>query len=295
MTAEKTSSIFHRIIHFPLTRIVIGFLVVAFTYGMTQGALGFFIEATSISDNWRRLFIGIISSIVAAGVYIILYKYYEKRDITEFSLKRSGTSILSGILLGIMLQSLTILVIYIMAKYEIISVNNFIAILPAMTLAFTAAVFEEILLRGIIFRITEESLGSYLALLISAILFGAMHIGNPNATIITSAGIAIQAGLLLGVAYMYTRNLWFPIAIHFAWNFLQSGIFGAAVSGHKIEQSLLTAEIDGPTLWTGGAFGPEGSLQATIFCVIAMLGLLYLCHKNKKIVLPFWKRANDID
>src|SRR5690606_38179680 len=111
---------------------------------------------------------------------------------------------------------------------------------PPLTMAFTSAIFEEILLRGIIFRILEEKLGSYIALFISALIFGALHLANPNSSITAAVGLAIQAGLLLGAAYIYTRNLWFPIAIHFAWNFTQSAVFGANVSGGSISKTLIT-------------------------------------------------------
>lgn len=158
-------------------------------------------------------------------------------------------------------------------------------------MAFTSAIFEEILVRGIIFRILEEKLGSYIALIISAGIFGAMHIANPNSSITAAVGLALQAGLFLAAAYMYTRNLWFPIAIHFAWNFTQAGIYGAAVSGNATNHSLFTTEITGADWYTGGAFGPEGSIQATVFCVIATIGLMILNHKQNKIIKPVWQQS----
>jgi len=157
-------------------------------------------------------------------------------------------------------------------------------------MAVTAAIFEEILLRGIFFRLIEEKLGSYIALLISALIFGALHLANPNSSMIAALGIAIQAGLLLGASYIYSKNLWFPIAIHFAWNFTQSGIFGASTSGNSISKSLLTSKIDGVKLITGGQFGPEGSIQATLFCLTATIILMILIHKQNKIIKPYWKK-----
>lgn len=279
-----------KIFLFPLTRIVIGFFVITLIYGLSQFAIGKLLDFSSLATEYKDLLAGIVGSAIAVFTYIFLFRFYEQREITEFSASNIGFDLSAGILLGFILQSLTILVIYLFGGYTVESFNGLLVLLPALTMGFTSAIVEEILLRGIVFRIAEESLGSYIALLISAIFFGAMHIGNPNANFITSAGIAIQAGLLLGVAYMYTRNLWFPIAIHFAWNFSQSGIYGARVSGHTIDESLLTSNIEGPTLWTGGAFGPEGSVQATIFCVIAMLILFQFCRKNGQIISPFWKR-----
>lgn len=99
---------------------------------------------------------------------------------------------------------------------------------------------------------------------------------------IAGIGLAIQAGLLLGAAYIYSGNLWFPIAIHFAWNFTQSTIFGANVSGNKISKTLITSKIQGAEWFTGGQFGPEGSIQATLFCFIATIILLVLSHREGK-------------
>jgi membrane protease YdiL (CAAX protease family) len=116
------------------------------------------------------------------------------------------------------------------------------------------------------------------------------EISNTRYFHFVEVGLAIQAGLLLTVAYMYSRNLWFPIAIHFAWNFVQGNIFGANVSGGGTSQSLLSAKIEGAKWFTGGEFGPEGSIQATIFCLIATIILLILCHKKGKIVKPYWNK-----
>ena len=76
--------------------------------------------------------------------------------------------------------------------------------------------------------------------------------------------IAIEAGVLLGAAYKYTNSLWFPIGIHWAWNFTQGNVFGVAVSGGDIEESILSATLSGPDIITGGSFGPEASIIALL-------------------------------
>jgi len=121
------------------------------------------------------------------------------------------------------------------------------------------AIFEETLFRGIIFRIVEEKLGSYISLLISAIIFGAAHLLNPDSSITSSLCIGI-VGFMFGAVYIYSRSLWLPIAIHFSWNFVQSGIFGAITSGNEKTGSLFNTHISGAELITGGAFGPEGTI-----------------------------------
>jgi len=183
---------------------------------------------------------------------------------------------------------LAILVMYLAGDYSVVSVNSIMLILPSFAINITVAIIEETLMRGIIFRIVEEKLGSYIALAISALIFGALHLSNPNSSLMAGIQIAIEAGIMLAAAYMFSRSLWFPIAIHFGWNFTQSGIFGANTSGHTLDRSLLTAKFQGSDLLTGGKFGPEGSVQATIFCLVAGIVLLVLCKKHNKIIKPSW-------
>jgi len=283
-------SIGQKILYFPLTKIIIGIIVVAGVFGISKNLQRGIFKTDLFTKDITNLIVTIISTILSVVAYIYLYKFYEKRKITEFSKKGIAKNLTIGIVLGVILQSLTILVIYLKGGYSIISINPILYIIPALTMAFASAIFEETLFRGIIFRITEEKLGSYIALIISALIFGALHLTNPNSSLSAGIGLAIQAGLLLAAAYIYSRNLWFPIAIHFAWNFTQSAIFGANVSGNTISKTLITSKIEGAEWFTGGQFGPEGSMQATIFCLIATIILLILSHKEGKIISPYWKR-----
>ena len=282
-------TILQKILLFPLTKIIIGLIVVTGIYNASKNFRGGIFKTNLLSLEWNHLITGVLATIIAVFAYIVLYHFYEKRKITELSAKRIGKNITVGIFLGLILQSLTILVIYLKGSYSIVSINPINFIIPPLTMAFTSAIIEELLFRGIIFRITEEKLGSYIALAISAIIFGALHLGNPNSSLIAGIGLAIQAGLLLGAAYIYTRNLWFPIAIHFAWNFSQSAIFGANVSGNQLSKTLITSKIKGAEWLTGGSFGPEGSIQATIFALIATITLLILSHRKGRIIKPYWK------
>lgn len=284
-------SIGQKIFHFTLTKIVIGLVVCIVVVNVGQFLLSKLLDLTAINQDVKNLLKGLSSSILAIFSYIYLFKFYEKREIKEFSRIGIFKHLIFGIALGVLLQSLTIFVIYIKGGYSIVSLNPILFLIPPLAMAFTSAIVEEILIRGIIFRITEEKLGSYFALLISAILFGAMHLGNPNSSLTVAIGLAIQAGLLLAAAYIYSRNLWFPIAIHFAWNFTQSAIYGANVSGTTMAKTLITSKIEGAEWFTGGQFGPEGSIQATAFCFIATVILLILSHKEGKIISPYWRKS----
>jgi membrane protease YdiL (CAAX protease family) len=281
----------YKILHFPLTKIIIGLVVCSVIIELGQTLIQKALELTSIDEDLKNLIGGIFTAILAVISYTYLFKLYEKREITEFSKEGIIKNLSLGIVLGVILQSLTILVIYLKGGYSVISINPILFIIPPLTMGITSAIIEEVLIRGIIFRIPEEKLGSYISLLISALIFGALHMGNPNSSFSAGIGIAIQAGLLLGAAYIYSRNLWFPIAMHFAWNFTQSAIFGANVSGGSISKTLITSKIEGAEWFTGGQFGPEGSIQATAFCLIVTIILLVLSHKQGKIIKPYWKKT----
>jgi uncharacterized protein len=281
-------SLTQRIFHFPLTKITIGIIACVGVVSVAQIGLKALLDLLSLEKDVRNLLAGIAIALLSLGIYSLLFRFYEKRNISELSTNGIGKNLALGILIGAGLQALTIFVMYLNGSFSIVSVNSFLFILPSLGMAFTSAIFEEILLRGIIFRITEEKLGSYLALLISALIFGLLHLGNPNSSLVAALGISIQAGLMLGAAYIFSRNLWLPIAIHFAWNFTQSGIFGASTSGHVIAKSLLSTKIEGVELITGGKFGPEGSIQATILGLLASIFLMFLNHKYGKLIKPYW-------
>lgn len=279
-----------KIFNFPLIKIILALIVTMALVIIGQQIIGKLLGLTSLDRNYRNLIKGIFVSVLALTGYILFFKYYEKRKVTELAANGLAKNLLIGILIGVVLQSLTILVIYATGSFNIVAVNPVSFIIIPLTVAFTAAILEEILIRGILFRVLEEKLGSYIALAISAIIFGALHLSNPGATLVSALCVSIEAGILLGAAFIYSRNLWFPIAIHFAWNFMQSGIFGAITSGNEKSESLLVTKIEGSVWITGGEFGPEGSFQAIIFCSIASVLLVFLCHKENKIVKPYWQK-----
>ncbi len=286
------NNIGQKFLRFALTRIILGIIVCVSITSIAQIGIKILLELTSINEEFKNLIGGSTATLLFIIVYATFYSLYERRKISELSGSNLAKNLITGILLGTVLQTLTVLVIYLNNGFSVISLNSFIHVLPSLTMAFTAAIPEELLFRGIIFRIVEEKLGSYLALAISAIIFASIHFLNPNSTLIITFGIAIQGGLLLGAAYIYSKNLWFPIAIHFAWNIVQSGVFGAATSGNIFGKSLLTTKIEGTELITGGQFGPEGSIQATLFCLAATIILMILNHRQKKIIIPYWRNKN---
>ena len=278
-----------RILNFPLTKIILGLLLCFAVFILAQQLVGKILDLTTIDKNYRNLIKGFIASSFVILSYIYFYRKYEKREIGEFSGKGLLKNTVLGVLTGTILQGLTILVIYFWGNFQLISVNPFSSMITPFAVAFSVAIFEETLLRGIIFRIVEEKLGSYISLLISAIIFGAVHLLNPDSSVISSICIGI-VGFMFGASYIYSRSLWLPIAIHFSWNFVQSGIFGAITSGNEKTSSLFSTKISGAELITGGAFGPEGTIQATLFWLLVSIVFMVLITKQKKLIRPFWKK-----
>lgn len=273
----------------PVTKMILALLVFMTVVIIGQQIASKLLALTPLDKDYRNLLKGLFVSTSCVLSYILFFKKYEKRTVTEFASKGIAKNLIIGISVGFILQSLTILVIYLNGSYSVAAVNPVSFILIPFAIMFTVAIIEEILVRGIIFRILEEKLGSYISLAISSVLFGVFHLANPHGTLLS--GICITtAGFLFGAAYIYSRSLWLPIALHFAWNFTQSGIFGAITSGNEKTNSLLESKIQGAEYITGGEFGPEGSIQAIAFCVVATIVFLILIHKENKIIKPSWKR-----
>jgi hypothetical protein len=147
-----------------------------------------------------------------------------------------------------------------------------------------AAVTEELLFRGVLFRVVEERAGTWIALLGTGLLFGLIHLLNPGASLWGAIAIAVEAGFMLAACYAATRTLWVPIGLHFGWNFAAGGIFSVVVSGNGESKGLLDATTDGPALITGGEFGPEGSLFTVAAGVALTVVFLWLARRRGRIV-----------
>ena len=193
----------------------------------------------------------------------------------------------AGMLLGALLLSVTIAVLAALGVYRVTGSNGWLAMLATVPGFILAAVLEEVVMRGVVFRILEQSLGSWLALALSALIFGALHLLNPGTTLLNAGAIMLEAGILLAAAYMLTRRLWLCMGIHFAWNFTQGGIFSAAVSGGAT-RGLLQAKLIGAEWLSGGAFGVEASAVALLVCTSAAVLLLIAAGRKGNVLRPCW-------
>jgi membrane protease YdiL (CAAX protease family) len=275
---------FWRFIRFPLIRIILGCFWVAGSVAIASGLV-----------EWLALPLKPISApflaLCACFGYYSFVRLIEKRPVTELLGAGSVSEYGIGIVIGVALIATTVGILYAFDFYHVTGVNGWSVVMPSLMSAVMAGIFEEILIRGIVFRITEESLGSWLALLFSAVLFGGLHLPNDNATFFSAVAIALEAGVMLAAAYMLTRRLWLAIGIHMAWNFTQSGVFGVATSGVH-ENGILQSTLTGPTLLSGGEFGAEGSIVAVVVCLTGGVVMLWLAHRKGNFISPYWRRES---
>jgi hypothetical protein len=205
--------------------------------------------------------------------YRLLVRWTERRKADELGARGA----VSLTLLGVVLGGAMFAVVFLLLAYKgVAHLGDFLGtdgLWVAIGGAIADAVGEEIVVRGVVFRLFEESFGTLIGLLISGALFGLLHSFNHGASIVSTAAIALEAGIFLAAAYAATRSLWLPIGLHFGWNFAEGGLFGAAVSGgaHK---GLFASTFTGDVQWTGGAFGPEASVVAVGVSLVASAVLL---------------------
>ena len=273
-----------RLWEFPLTRIAVALAFVALPFAAVAIPLNLFVTDKSL----KRL-----GALLLAAVVVLAYCAYvrliEKRRATEFSTVGAVREVAVGVLMGAVLFGLTIGTLAAVGAYHVTGSNGWQAMLPAAFIFLVAAVAEEVAIRAIVFRLLEAALGAWIALALSAALFGLLHLGSPGATWLTTGAISIEAGVLLAAAYLVTRRLWLCIGIHFAWNFAQGGVFSVAVSGNG-QKGWLQSALAGPDWLTGGSFGPEGSVVALLVCSAAGGLLLWVARRRGRIVHPGWKR-----
>ncbi|SHJ75036.1 hypothetical protein SAMN02745146_0065 [Hymenobacter daecheongensis DSM 21074] len=291
----STASFNRRILNNAVARILLGLVICVIVFVLAQQLTAKLFEVFPLDRNSRNLLKGLVASAAVLLAYRGFYGRIEHRAVTELSLRGRAGTIGAGLGLGALLQGLAMLVIALFGQVQVLAVNPVASLIIPLTVAFSVAIFEEVLMRGILFRIAEEKLGSYLALAVSSVIFGLLHLVNPGATLLSGLCVVVAGGVF-GLAYVATRSLWFPIALHFAWNFMQSGIFGAVTSGNDNTTSLLTTKLAGSTLITGGTFGPEASIQ-TVLVLLVAAGLLHR-KAQSRLVAPRWKskaaQPNDL-
>ena len=276
-----------RILAHPLARIILLGAGVFFLMAWTEGRIQAFMETP-----WIGAGIAVGMALVILAIYFAWGRLIERREVTELSLPGAGREWAVGALIGVGLYTGCVLLLMLFGMYRIEGLNPLAFMVPAIAMAVKSSVFEELLFRGVLFRSVEDMAGSWIAIVVSSLGFGLLHLINPGATLAGAIYISIEAGLLLAAAYLLTRRLWIAMGFHFAWNYVQSAVFSGVVSGGVSLPGLFRDKIEGPSFFTGGSFGMEQSVFALILCTTAGVVMLWMAIRRGHILPPPWKRKS---
>ncbi|MFD3257286.1 CPBP family intramembrane glutamic endopeptidase [Paenibacillus lentus] len=250
---------------------------------MLVGALG--IILANVSFSYLKAPGSIILTLVESAVIIVIYwlvmKFLARRPLPELPFQwRAVSEVIFGAAVGLIFIIVSTALIVLLGGYSFkwSPENASSVILPIITTQLVAAFVEELIFRGLAFQAIEKKGGSLLALALTSLFFGIAHLGNPGATVWGAFSITIEAGLLLGAAFLWRRNVWFIIGLHFFWNAIE-GLLGIPISGHP-SSGFFTVEVTGPDLLTGGKFGLEASIIPVIISLLITIPMLLFARRK---------------
>ena len=247
-------------------------------------SLGHIVGSTNADFNFLLLTV-VLSFLVNLTMVYVFRKFVDRRSVHSlgFDFRNRIHDAIAGVLIPVVILGMVTLLLYFSGNLEWADISfeatHFVAGLFIMIIV---AIGEEIVFRGYILNNLLQSVNRWLALAISALLFAMMHSNNPEVTIISVLNLFV-AGILLGLNYIFTRNLYFAILLHTSWNFLQGPVLGFPVSGVQLE-SVLHPEVKGNEFITGGGFGLEGSLLTAMLIAVAILILVLLYLRNYALI-----------
>lgn len=282
--AVAVQPLWRQVLAFPLTRLVLLGGGLLYLMAVTESYIKAYKAAPLIG-----IAITIGMGLLAIGIYAAYGTFIERRSVSELSLPGAGREWATGALFGAGLYAACVLILMMLGMFRIDGVNPWAFMITAVAMALKSGIFEELAFRGVMFRSIEDLAGSWIAIAVSSLVFGFLHLTNANGTVTGAVYITIEAGLLLAAAYLLTRRLWLCIGYHMSWNYTQSAVFSGTVSGDVTDPGLLRTTIQGPSLLTGGSFGMESSLGALVLCTATGIVLLVVATRRGHIVPPPWK------
>ena len=288
MQQQVARPLWRRIIDYPLVAMVLAVLLVilCFTAGML---IAQFLVPPIPGFTLPMKFDLVSIPILLLAYYFVIGRMGEHPH-NDYRDRQWLRRLVIGLAAGLAIFSVAVAVAAALGVYRVVGQGDLSGFVPALLAsAIFPAVSEELVFRGILFRWMEEWGGSWVALLVTSALFGAAHLMNPNASAIAAVGIAFEAGVMLGAAYMLTRSLWLPMGIHAAWNFAQGEIYDIPVSGTPVH-GMVDARLCCNPLLTGGGFGLEASVIAIVVATAFGLWLLWLAMRKGELVQPRWVR-----
>ena len=291
MTVEQQQQaikpIWRKVTEFPLVAMIIGIALVAGTIQLTSFIFRF-IPKAGIPAQTREIVISLAVVAMVIAVYKLAICRLGEQPRDDLRGEHAGRDLALGLVGGTLLFSAVTAVAALAGVYHIVGPGDARDIFYALvTMGIVPAVLEETLFRGILFRHLEGFGGTWFALGLTSALFGVAHIFNPNATYFSSFAIAVEAGIMLGGAYMLTRSLWLPMGIHAAWNFTQGEIYDVPVSGID-QHGLVQAKLSGPEILSGGSFGLEASVIALVIATALGIWLVVRAVQLGHVERPWW-------
>ncbi|GAB3277601.1 lysostaphin resistance A-like protein [Parasphingorhabdus pacifica] len=264
-----------RFVRFPLVWMLLGTFGIGAVSALTAGG---------VPGTGSAAILPVARAVAAVAVYWALMRLVARRSTPEIAGRRAWREVLLGSGIGLGLVLVSALLIAAVGGYAFTWTGGGLlpVVVPVVAVSVGAAVTEELVFRGLALQAVERLGGSWVALVITALLFGGLHLANPEATVWSSVAIAIEAGVLLGAAFLWRRSIWFVVGLHFAWNTTE-GLLGIPVSGH-VTPGLLTTDMTGPELLTGGAFGLEASIVPVAVSVLLAIPMLVLAHRRGHLV-----------
>lgn len=246
-----------------------------------NGAMGWFLSEAGIGNigMWAMT---VILCLVTVILYHLVMRLLVRRSTPEIAVRGSWREALLGILAGVILFGASVTIIVAMGGYSfewIKDADTGAIVQSTLRAALNVAVLEELVFRGFLFQAVQRMGGQWLALAFTSLFFGAAHLGNPGATLWSAFAIAVEAGVLLGAAYLWRRNLWFAIGLHFAWNAIVA-LMGIPVSGNEAS-GLFRVDMRGADLLTGGAFGIEGSVVVVAISLLISVPMLVAAARSQ--------------
>ncbi|MEO7815060.1 MAG: CPBP family intramembrane glutamic endopeptidase [Sphingomicrobium sp.] len=282
-------STMRKVVEFPLVAMCIA---IALLVGVIQAtsAIFHFIPKKGIPAHTREIVVSLAVVALVVVAYKLVIRHLGEHPRDDLRSEHAGRDLGLGLVGGALIFSAVTAVAAMFGVYHIVGIGNANDLLyAAVTMGVVPAVMEETLFRGIMFRHLEDFGGTWFALALTSALFGVAHIFNPNATYFSSFAIAVEAGIMLGGAYMLTRSLWLPMGIHAAWNFTQGEIYDVPVSGID-QHGLVVAKMSGPEILSGGTFGLEASVIALVIATGFGLWMVVKAAQLGHVMRPWWVR-----
>jgi len=289
-TSIHPQSVLGKIIQFPIVRILIVAIFIAPFLLFHNNVIADLIASSS--GLFHSLLVN-ADTVVSIVIFMLLYSLYvrfvEKRKAYEISREKSIVEFGWGFLISFTLVSFMVLLMFLLGYYRVIELDSPLIIVDSLFFFGMGAFLQVLAFRVVLFRLFEELLGSWLAFVLVAVIFGVAHLQNPNTGLWSTLALIIS-DILLVAAFIYTRRIWLVWGIHMGWNFFQDGIFGMPNSGITSFQSWIQPAISGPEWITGGNFGIEASVIAVCLSLGVALVILKMSTNKQQIVSPVWKR-----